>query len=135
MKFVDSGILVAGFAPWHDHHEQARAVLAARPYVVAHALVECFSVLTRLPAPMRVSGSVAGGLLSRVDLAGVVSLEASRVAELVTRILPEVGILGGAVYDALIAATVVEHGGTLVTLDRRALSTYMGIGCRVELLE
>lgn len=34
------------------------------------------------------------------------------------------GILGGAVYDALVAATAREAGAALVSLDRRAAPTY-----------
>ncbi|GAB3914243.1 hypothetical protein GCM10027613_07300 [Microlunatus endophyticus] len=44
------------------------------------------------------------------------------------------GISGGACYDALIAETVLAAGGTLVTLDGRALRTYIKIGCPAEQL-
>ena len=43
-------------------------------------------------------------------------------------------ISGGAVYDALIAATVDEGGGTLLTRDRRALPVYERIGVAYALV-
>ena len=58
MTAVDSSVVVAGFATWHTLHEEARRVLDRRPRVVGHAMVESYSVLTRLPAPHRADGSV-----------------------------------------------------------------------------
>ena len=37
-------------------------------------------------------------------------------------------------YDALVGAAAVQHGTTLVTLDRRALETYRVLGVEVDLL-
>ena len=48
--------------------------------------------------------------------------------------LPERGITGGAVYDAVVAATAVAHSAELVSCDRRALPTYEKLGVRVSLL-
>lgn len=42
--------------------------------------------------------------------------------------LADAGIVGGAVYDALIAATVADCGGELATCDRRALPIYDRFG-------
>lgn len=46
--------------------------------------------------------------------------------------LQEVGVAGGATYDGLIALTAAASDATLVTLDRRALSTYALVGADVE---
>jgi predicted nucleic acid-binding protein len=42
-------------------------------------------------------------------------------------------IAGGALYDAVVAATAREAGATLITLDRRAVPTYqlLGVGYRL----
>lgn len=48
--------------------------------------------------------------------------------------LPDWGIQGGATYDALIGATAAAEGATLVTADKRALSTYQRVGVDVELV-
>jgi hypothetical protein len=43
-------------------------------------------------------------------------------------------IVGGAVYDALIGATALAAGCTLVTFDERAARTYRAVGCSIEVL-
>ena len=48
--------------------------------------------------------------------------------------LPELGIAGGSVYDALVAATARHHDAELVTLDGRALPTYQAIGVTLRVL-
>jgi predicted nucleic acid-binding protein len=40
----------------------------------------------------------------------------------------EQGIRGGALYDALIAATARHHDHTLITADRRAAPVYTALG-------
>jgi predicted nucleic acid-binding protein len=48
--------------------------------------------------------------------------------------LSSLGIAGGGVYDALVAAAAAEHGITLATRDRRAAETYRVLGIDFELL-
>lgn len=43
-------------------------------------------------------------------------------------------ISGGAIYDALIAETAKRAGATLLTRDRRAVSTYERLAVRYELI-
>ncbi len=45
------------------------------------------------------------------------------------------GIAGGGIYDALIAATAVRAHATLVSLDRRAMLVYGSIGVEARLLD
>jgi len=45
-----------------------------------------------------------------------------------------VRLAGGAVYDALIAATVRRAGATLLTRDQRARSVYERMGVRYEIV-
>lgn len=47
--------------------------------------------------------------------------------------LAELGVIGGAVYDALIATTAVSHGCELLTCDERAVPTYERVGCDFRL--
>ena len=58
MKAVDSSVVIAAFASWHEHHAIARKAMAARPRLIAQAAVESYSVLTRLPPPHRASPSI-----------------------------------------------------------------------------
>jgi predicted nucleic acid-binding protein len=48
--------------------------------------------------------------------------------------LPDQGVLGGAAYDALVAATAAGHDAELVTCDRRAATVYDRYGVRVHLV-
>ena len=46
--------------------------------------------------------------------------------------LSEHGIRGGAVYDALVAATARHHGATLLSMDGRADATYQRLDVTVQ---
>ena len=48
--------------------------------------------------------------------------------------LCELGVSGSAAYDGLIALTALAHAARLVSLDRRAESTYRRCGVDFELL-
>lgn len=47
--------------------------------------------------------------------------------------LTAAGLGGGAVYDAVVAATARDHGATLLSRDRRAARVYDALGVRYEL--
>jgi predicted nucleic acid-binding protein len=47
----------------------------------------------------------------------------------------EKGLRGGALYDALIAATAAKHGATLISADRRAQPTYEAMGVDAEFVD
>src|SRR5580692_577666 len=49
----DSSVIVAAFASWNPHHEAALQALGDSRDLVTHAELESYSVLTRLPEPMR----------------------------------------------------------------------------------
>lgn len=130
---VDTSVIVAAFATWHDAHEPATDALARGPRVPAHALIESFSVLTRMPPPHRASADAVAGFLGRRFVEASLALSPLEYAPLVERVV-KVGIRGGAIYDALIAATVAQAGAVLLTRDRRALPTYERMGVRCELV-
>ena len=127
MSAVDSSVLVAALAQWHEGHEAARRE-AHGGRVPAHAYLEGYAVLTRLPLPLRLDAGTARELLaawfppSRVlhPRAGWAGLFVARMAE------SEVS--GGASYDALVALTAHQHGEELLTRDRRAEATYRRLG-------
>jgi hypothetical protein len=48
--------------------------------------------------------------------------------------LEELGVSGGQTYDGLNAISAAASQATLVTLDRRALPTYLLVGADVELV-
>lgn len=45
------------------------------------------------------------------------------------------GIVGGSIYDALVAATAKQHRATLMTRDVRAMRIYEAVGVRFEYLD
>lgn len=134
MRAVDSGVVIAAFASWHESHLAARAEVARRPRIAAHAMAETISVLTRLPAPHRAPVALVAEYLGLVFSDEPLTLDGRETADFLTKRIPTLGLSGGAVYDALIAETVRRANGELVTLDRRALTTYERVGCRTVLL-
>ncbi len=130
---VDTSVAVALSVAGHDHHEETLEALGDRCLGLAgHAAFETFSVLTRLPPPARRTPASVARLLT-VNFPQSRFLGTDSTARLLAR-LPAAGIAGGAVYDALVGATAVEHGLALATRDRRALETYRALEVQVELL-
>ena len=123
MIAVDTSVVVAAFASWHEGHEPAAAALARKPRVPGHVLVEAYSVLTRLPPPHRAPADlVAAFLAERFPEAPLVLPPRAHLELVLTS--ARSGLAGGAIYDALIAATVRHAGATLLTRDERARSVY-----------
>ncbi len=102
-------------------------------FIPAHALLETYSVLTRMPR--RLSPSDAGRLLSSRFGDQVVLVPTRALALSVVQRSAEAGLHGGAVYDALIGWTASEHSAPLVTFDARAARNYSAGDISVELLE
>lgn len=131
---ADTSVLVASFASWHEHHEVALTAAGRVDVAVAHCLLETYSVLTRLPAPHRMSPGVVSEFLTLAyGKHAVVGLSAAAHRKLVGTCAAQ-GLSGGSVYDALIAATCIDAGLTLLTLDARARATYAALGVAHQLL-
>lgn len=133
MKAADSSVAIA--ALWADHaaHETAAEALAMCESTIAHVAVETYSVLTRLPAPHRVSATAAAAALEQRLAGTYATLEASVYLGALGR-LANARVSGGATYDGLIALTALEHGLELLTRDRRAERTYRALGVPYALL-
>ena len=133
MKAVDSSVVIAAFASWHEHHAVARKAMAARPRLIAHAAVESYSVLTRLPPPHRASPDIVHAFITGRFSEPFLTLSETGYQELLATVAAG-QILGGPAYDALIAFTAAEHNATLMSLDQRAAATYETVGAQVEQL-
>jgi predicted nucleic acid-binding protein len=129
----DSSAIVAVFAPWHPLHEQTLAALDGAHDLVAHAELEAYSVLTRLPAPFRVDPKLAAEHLRASYPGARLVLPSTQRTRLLGQ-LARADVSGGRTYDALIAATAMHHGRRLVSCDSRAAPTYERVGASVELL-
>lgn len=133
MKAVDSSVVIAAFATWHEQHAIARKAMASRPRLIAHAAMESYSVLTRLPPPHRAHPSIVHTFITERFAEPFLTLSETGYQELLATIAAR-EILGGPAYDALIASTAVEHDATLLSLDQRATPTYEAVGATVEQL-
>jgi predicted nucleic acid-binding protein len=130
----DTSVVVAALAPWHSAHRAAREALATRDRsLVAHVAFETTSALSRMPEGARLSARVVQSALDRMFPADWLQLDAVAARTALTTAV-DAGVRGGALYDALIAATALSHGARLVSLDRRGLTAYDAIGADVELL-
>jgi predicted nucleic acid-binding protein len=131
---VDTSVVVAAFASWHAQHAVADRVVDGKARLVAHCAVETFSVLTRLPPPHRVAAHLVRDFLAVRFSSPYVALDGDEYRALIPRLV-ELGITGGAAYDALVAATARAARDTLVSCDRRAAQTYERLGAEFRLLE
>lgn len=131
MIAVDTSVVVAAFASWHEGHAAAQAALARRPRLIAHVAIETYSVLTRLPPPHRASASIVAEFLTASFAAPPLVLPPEAYFELIVG-AARTALTGGAIYDALIGATARSAGATLLTRDRRAISTYEALGVAFE---
>ena len=117
----------------NPHHDAVwLAVREHRLGLSGHAVFELLSVLTRLPHPHRLSGTDAACLIAT-------NYPETRYLDSETSLgLPqefaEQAILGGAVYDGLVAACARAHHLTLVTCDKRAQPTYDALGVSYRLI-
>jgi predicted nucleic acid-binding protein len=119
--------MIAAVCGWHERHAAVAAEIEKRLKrderlaVSASALVESYAVLTRLPAPHRLSAADAWALIESnfvKDRKILVLTGAGYVALLSA--LAKAGIGGGRTYDALIAECAREaKADTLLTLNRR----------------
>lgn len=137
--FVDTSCIVAAVCAWHKHHPQAAAEiehrLAARGRLAtaAHVLAEAYAVMTRFPAPHRLSPADALALLERnfIDNARVVALDANGYRSLLRRAATE-GVAGGRIYDAVIAACALQvRAAVLLTFNAAHFVSLEAAGIRV----
>jgi predicted nucleic acid-binding protein len=131
---LDTSVAVPFLLRGHPAHAGIRAAVAGKRIGLAgHAEFETFSVITRLPEPLRMSPPEARRMLHQ-NFPRTRHLSSERAAEFLA-VCADSGVAGGAVYDALVAATAIEHGRLLATRDRRALITYAALGVEVLVLD
>lgn len=121
----DTSVLVAGIVEAHPAHERAHPWLARgrsgkiETLVCSHSLAETFAVLSSLPLSPRIGPGLARQLVREnvISVARVVPLSTRDYGAVIDG-LGDLGIAGGAVYDALIArAAARANADALVTLN------------------
>ena len=135
MLTPDSSVVVAALDSSHERHEQAAAFIegAGELRLVAHVALEAYHILTRVRPYRRLPPRAVATVLRDTFPGPLVGLPPEDHWALVER-APQLGIVGGAVFDAFIATAARRAGLTLVSRDRRAASTYAALGVDCELL-
>lgn len=121
---VDASVVVAALLAWHEAHEPAFAALSAAVeegdlVLPLSALIECYSVLTRLPAAHRLSPTDAAGLLERSlrEVGRVTGLRANVAWGFLSALVRE-DVRGGATHDRRILEEARAANATrLLTLN------------------
>jgi predicted nucleic acid-binding protein len=127
----DSSVTIAAAAPWHVAHEAAATALAAEPSsLIAHVAYETTAAMSRMPAGQRLAPAVVLEWLERRFQAQWLVLPASAMRGGLRAAIDH-GIRGGALYDALIAATAAHHDHTVISADRRAAAAYAAFDVEV----
>ena len=128
-------MLIPALAVFHEAHERSLSALRrGSPGLISHVAFETVSVLTRMPEGQRVAPAIALDALGRDFEEPWLALDAPGQRSCLSRAI-DAGLRGGALYDALIAATAREHGATLLSADRRAQAAYEAMGATVSFLE
>jgi predicted nucleic acid-binding protein len=132
---VDTSVVVPALALWHEHHAKAYALLDEEPEVqlLGHVAIETYSVLTRMRPPKRARPAHVARALRETFTGSARTLAADEYLRLLER-AADWTVEGGAIYDALVAATAKQAGLELVSLDRRAAAVYATVGVSYRLL-
>jgi predicted nucleic acid-binding protein len=129
---LDTSVIIAGLLSWHERHEPAAAAIEQaldapdRPVLPLPCLLEAYSVMTRLPAPHRISPTDARDLLtgSFQGTVRVVGMSAREVWPLLES-FPGAGVTGGATYDAQILACALKAGAErILTFNHRDFARF-----------
>lgn len=127
MRALDTSVAVPALVEWHEAHAAVVAALDPDDRLAQHAALEAYSVLTRLPAPLRLDPGRAAETLRTRFPPPYLTLPSEAHDALVLR-LSRAGVRGGAVYDGLVGATASAHETVLLTRDERATATYRALG-------
>ena len=110
--FFDTSVLIPVFLEDHEHHGPSLAAfLAAKKEqgcCAAHSLAELYSALTRLPGKHRLSGEQVLLFLEAIEeRLTVVALDGAEYQSVIKQ-AAAAGIVGGMLYDALIAQCALK---------------------------
>jgi predicted nucleic acid-binding protein len=112
--FLDTSVLVPVFYGDHVHHAASLAIFTRygkeEACCGAHSLVEVYSAMTRMPGKHRISGDQGmlfiNDLRERLTIVGLTPDEYFAMLQSNAAL----GIVGGAIYDALLAACALKSG-------------------------
>jgi predicted nucleic acid-binding protein len=110
--FFDTTVLVAAVLENHEHHERSFAVFHAAKrssaFCAAHSLAEMYATLTRYPAKERLSAEQALISLEKIqERLTIIAFDAPEYVAAIRKLAAD-GIIGGMLYDGLIAACALK---------------------------
>ncbi|MGH7812863.1 MAG: PIN domain-containing protein [Candidatus Binataceae bacterium] len=116
--FFDTSVLIPVFLEDHEHHERSLAAFLgagkARDCCAAHSLAEVYSAMTRLPGSHRLSGEQAMLFLGEIrDRLALIALTGTEYYAAI-REAAAVGIVGGTIYDVLIARCALKAAANTI---------------------
>lgn len=125
---------MAALVEWHPDHDSARRAVAGVIRLPAHVVIETIAVLTRLPSGVGIDPRSAVEVVRESFPGEPLTLSTPAFNDLLDTVAAA-GIRGGAIYDAVVAATSLAAGSTLVSRDRRAERVYRAVGVDVEFVD
>ncbi|WP_058997498.1 PIN domain-containing protein [Leptolyngbya sp. NIES-2104] len=124
---LDTNVIVAALSQDHEMYSICKPLLdrirldqTTQGFISTHSLAECYSILTRMPPPYRVSPATADYLLTEnLCQFTKISLTAENYQAVLQRVV-QLNISGGGIYDALIAqAALIANVDSLLTFNTR----------------
>ncbi len=117
-SFFDTSVLVAALVEDHLHHERSFSVFASadpdNACCAAHSLAEFYATVSRLPGRHRISGDQVALMLESVeDRLEIIALS-PREYGLTVRYAASAGIVGGMIYDMLLARCALKAQATTI---------------------
>jgi len=122
--FFDTSVLIPAFLEDHENHERSFAALSAANRRIAscaaHSLAEVYATVTRLPGKHRMSSQQVLFFLEEIEeRLTIVSLESDEYLKVIRR-SAAAGVVGGTIYDALLAGCAVKaKAEKIYTWDER----------------
>jgi predicted nucleic acid-binding protein len=120
----DTSVLLAALLVDHTNHGLAFPQLelarqgTVQGYLSTHSLAELYSVMTRLPPPLRVLPDEAeAAIVDLLDYLEPVPLLAAEYQQAIRQMV-ELRLVGGGIFDAIIAQAALKAGvGQLLTFN------------------
>ena len=131
----DSSVVIPALDSSHEAHEQVATFLekAGEMHLIAQVALETYHVLTRVRPYRRLPPRAVVSALRSTFPGPLFGLMPEHYLELVDG-APELGIVGGAIFDAVIATAAARASLKLVSRDQRATATYAALGVEFEVL-
>jgi predicted nucleic acid-binding protein len=132
---LDTSVVVPALDASHEAHEPVVSYLerVGEVRLVAHVALEAYHALTRVRPYRRLPPQAVASSLRSSFPGPLVGLPPEDYWDLAER-APKLGIVGGAIFDALIATAARRADLRLLSRDRRAATIYATVGVECDLI-